>query len=63
MMGAWVRFAKTGDPNGEGVSWPPYDAKQDPCLVFGDAASIQHGYRTSYLDFVADFLGSRATAP
>jgi len=31
----WVNFAKTGDPNGEGLpEWPAYDAKSDVLLDF-----------------------------
>ena len=31
----WVNFAKTGDPNGEGLpKWPAYDAKTDTLLNF-----------------------------
>jgi carboxylesterase type B len=57
MMGAWVRFAQTGDPNGGSLpKWPPYDAGTDPYLEFGDAIQAGHGYRTRYLDFVQGFL-------
>ena len=37
MMGAWVRFATTGDPNGGGLSWPAYDPAKDNYIVFDDA--------------------------
>ena len=33
--GAWVRFAKTGDPNGGGLpDWPRHDAKIRPTMDF-----------------------------
>jgi para-nitrobenzyl esterase len=60
MMNAWVRFARTGDPNGDGLQWPAYDAKKDPYLEFGDTVKVGYGYRTQYLDFVGEFLSSVA---
>lgn len=34
--GYWTRFAKTGDPNGDGaVVWPIYDGATDPYLELG----------------------------
>ena len=32
----WVNFARTGDPNGKGLTaWPEYDAESDQWMVFG----------------------------
>ncbi|HEY2749936.1 carboxylesterase/lipase family protein [Phenylobacterium sp.] len=37
MSGAWVRFVKTGDPNGPGLAtWPTYDPKARQVMEFGD---------------------------
>ena len=37
MMGYWTNFAKTGDPNGQGLTpWPAYDGKADQYLDLGD---------------------------
>ena len=37
MMGYWVQFARSGDPNGEGrPSWPAYNAETDLHLELGD---------------------------
>ena len=37
MAGAWVRFATTGDPNGEGLpKWPEFSQAGEPYLEFGD---------------------------
>jgi para-nitrobenzyl esterase len=34
--GAWIRFAKTGDPNGGDLpAWPVYDAQHRPVMDFG----------------------------
>lgn len=63
MMGAWVRFAGTGDPNGGSLpKWPRYDAKADAYLEFGDSIKVGQGYRTKYLDFVGDFLAQQAAS-
>jgi para-nitrobenzyl esterase len=41
MSGYWLRFAKTGNPNGTGaVGWPRYDAKADKLLEFADQGSV-----------------------
>jgi para-nitrobenzyl esterase len=35
MSSAWIAFARTGDPNHEGLpAWPQYDAKRRPTMVF-----------------------------
>ena len=37
MMSYWVRFAKTGDPNGDGLPpWPAFDPGGDQHLQFGE---------------------------
>ena len=42
MMKYWVRFAKTGDPNVEGLpTWPEYDGEKPSCLELG--AEIREG--------------------
>ena len=51
MMGAWVRFAQTGDPNGGGLSWPAYDPAKDNYVVFDAPISQAAGWRTKELDF------------
>ena len=61
MMGAWTRFAQTGDPNGGGMpSWPHFETKTDPYLEFGDDVVAAQGYRTPNLDFVQGFFAAGA---
>ena len=56
---AVVRFAATGDPNGEGLPhWAPYDAATDPDLEFGDEIRAGSGFRTAPLDAMERFLSN-----
>ncbi|MDB5459327.1 MAG: carboxylesterase, partial [Caulobacteraceae bacterium] len=37
VSGAWVAFARTGNPSVEGQpAWPPYNAPSRPTMVIGD---------------------------
>ena len=60
VMGAWVRFAATGDPNGPGLpEWRPYTAASEEYLEFGDATGPRrHLYRRE-----GDFLDSLRLSP
>ncbi|MCX6696123.1 MAG: carboxylesterase family protein [Methanoregula sp.] len=45
MMDLWVRFAKTGDPNGGmNVSWSQYTRAGDQYLDIGEHPSVKSGY-------------------
>ncbi len=40
ISGAWVNFARTGDPNGQEINpWTPYTADCHATFIFGDAVS------------------------
>ena len=55
----WVNFAKTGDPNGEGLAkWPVYDPGSDQALEFGDAVSVHAGVDKPGLDFFDTYYQS-----
>lgn len=42
LAGAWVRFARTGDPNGGRLPrWPAYDANARQTLVLGDTTAVE----------------------
>lgn len=47
----WVQFAKTGDPNAEGLpEWPAYEPASDRHLELGDEISVGTGYRKDAVD-------------
>jgi para-nitrobenzyl esterase len=51
MSGAWVRFARTGDPNGDGLPhWPAYTAAGDQYLEFGDEIRVGSGLHREACD-------------
>ncbi|WP_243866691.1 carboxylesterase/lipase family protein [Actinophytocola oryzae] len=42
LAGAWVRFARTGDPNGAGLPhWSPYAPDTRRTLVLGDTTTVE----------------------
>ena len=51
MMGAWVRFATTGDPNGGGLTWPAYDPAKDNYVVFDATVGQGAQWRKTEMDF------------
>src|SRR5207237_1908619 len=59
MAAIWVRFAKTGDPNGEGLPrWPAYTAEKDEHLELGDEVRVGSGLRREECDLLADVWAS-----
>lgn len=56
MADAWVRFAKTGNPNGGSLpNWPVHGAAAEAYMDFGAVIAAKSGNRTDQLDFVRDF--------
>lgn len=65
MSAAWVRFAKSGDPNGPGLTnWKPFKAPEESYLEFGDTITSKAGLRTKQLDVLSEFTSrQRAHSP
>jgi para-nitrobenzyl esterase len=60
MSAAWVRFAKTGDPNGAGLaSWPRFGDGKESYLEFGDQIVAKTALRKKQIDFLTDFSAAQ----
>jgi len=58
MADAWIAFARSGNPNHEGIpSWEPVSNNHWPTLVFDSAMSLRDDKRT------AEINALRAAAP
>lgn len=56
MSAAWVAFAKTGSPNGPGLThWPAFTSGKEAYLEFGDQVVAKEGLHRNQLDFLANF--------
>ena len=52
MAAAWVRFAKTGNPNGGGLpQWPAYRSPDYRLLDFSDTATVRSNARSPEIEF------------
>lgn len=50
MHGAWVKFAKNGDPNGTiPILWEPYTDEKRTTFIFNDECSVE--YNPNYEEF------------
>ena len=57
MQGYWTRFARTGDPNGDGaLQWPLYDDATDQRINFDVENSILTGFRRAAVRVVVALL-------
>jgi para-nitrobenzyl esterase len=60
MSAAWVRFAKTGDPNGPGLaSWPRFGDGKESYLEFGDQIVAKTALRKKQIDFLTGFSAAQ----
>ena len=61
MTSAWVRFAATGDPNGEHLpTRPRYDGARDDYFELGDELKAGSAWRTSQMAFLDSFFDARS---
>jgi para-nitrobenzyl esterase len=60
MMGYWVRFAATGDPNGKGgVHWPAYQPASDQYIEFGTEIGVGSHLHQAGCDLFERVAGER----
>ncbi|MEO1323598.1 MAG: carboxylesterase family protein [Pseudomonadota bacterium] len=56
----WTNFAKTGDPNGAGLTeWPVYDPQSDLWMTFNPSIEVAANVRKEKLDIMERALVSR----
>ncbi|MCY3858764.1 MAG: carboxylesterase family protein [Gammaproteobacteria bacterium] len=54
----WVNFAKTGDPNGEGLTeWPRYIASTNQTLAIEESPHVVTDFRKAKLDIFEQIMG------
>ncbi len=57
MNGAWVQFAKTGDPNAPGLPpWPAVSPGSLQYLEYGDQIAVREASREAQMQFLAQYL-------
>ncbi|MCY7007904.1 carboxylesterase family protein [Fusobacterium simiae] len=51
---AWINFAKTGNPNVEGLpNWTPYNRKDGTVMIFNDKSEIKHKHDEELMRLLA----------
>lgn len=60
MMRYWVNFAKTGNPNGEGLpKWPLYKAAEDLTLDLGDPIIVKQHLFQKEIQFIETIMSAK----
>lgn len=64
MLGAWVQFAKTGNPNGPSLpQWPAYTAPAYRVLEYGDDIKVDSNADSSGVDFFQRIIAIMRESP
>ena len=54
MSSAWINFARTGNPNGEGVpQWPAYTPDKKATMLFDTECEVRYGFDAALQEVVA----------
>ena len=62
MSGYWINFAKTGDPNGEGLpKWPAYDMETESYMELGDKIQAGQHLLKEQCDFFYEYNNPKQT--
>ena len=56
VVGYWTRFAGSGNPKGQGTSWPKYEPTSDSYLKLDYTIAEGAGVRTTQCDFWDTFV-------
>jgi para-nitrobenzyl esterase len=52
MAGFWANFARSGDPNGGGNTWPRFSRQDESYLALGEEVFRSRGFRDADCDFI-----------
>lgn len=56
MSGAWLNFARTSNPDAEGLPhWEPFSSKDGATMFFGNECGIRYNHDKELTDFVRSF--------
>ncbi|MCX4334539.1 MAG: carboxylesterase/lipase family protein [Bacteroidales bacterium] len=56
MSSAWINFARTGNPDAEGLpEWEPYDCEKGATMFFDNVCEVRYNHDKELMDFVRTF--------
>lgn len=56
MSQAWINFARTGNPNAEGLpQWPAYNPEKGAMMIFDNKCEIKYNHDKELMEFIRQF--------
>ena len=56
MSQAWINFARTGNPNAEGLpQWPAYNPEEGATMIFDNNCEIKYNHDKELMEFIRQF--------